>query len=322
MTGTARRARRPLAVGWTPVGARVEELAAALDGDSYVSYIWPLSRRPLAPVRYAVSGVLTAVEVVRRRPTAIVATNPPLIPALIAYIYCAAGRHPLILDSHPASFGLRRSLSGRLLLPLHRWLAPRARLNLVASPAIAGLVEGWGGKAVIFHEPPPLTRPRPRERSGRLRVLVPFTIAPDEPLELIMLAASRLPDVDFEITGHSYRVPAWARRMALSNVLFTGFLRGMAYLEATERADVFLSLTTDEFSVPRSAWEAVYASRVLVTSGCPLLRQVFPTAHHVEHSADSVVRAISALRDAAHLSPTIASPAGLSALREAAGLTA
>lgn len=252
-----------------------------------------LVRQALVPVRYAFSLLVTTRYLLRKRPTVVVATNPPIFPALVAYALRPLIGNELILDSHPRSFGLKDSRVGRMLTPAHRRLVRAARATLVPSTELSELVTRWGGRPLIVHEAPPQwSINTPARRGDRIKVLWVAIFASDEPVEVVLEAARQLPDVDISITGDLRRCPPQRRVDATGNVEFTGFWPAEAFPVLIERSDLMLVLTTEPGSVPRAAFEAVEALRPLVISDWPSLRELFADAVFVSNTGDAIARGI------------------------------
>jgi glycosyltransferase involved in cell wall biosynthesis len=286
-------ARRPeiggvAVVAWSAVDGRSAELARALGGESRCYYDLRIVKRWLVPVRYLVSGLRTSAFLASRRPAVVIVTNPPAVAGLVAWGCTRLLGGRLILDSHQDVFD-PGSRHGRMTR-LNRWLARRSAATLVANPALAERVRAWGGDAEVLHEAPPLwSVPAAASLSGRPRILFVSVFAGDEPVDVVLEAAARLPEVDVRITGDLRRCPAGLREQAPGNVSFIGFLTGADYPSELREADVVLVLTTNEdISVPRSAYEAVWAGRPLVLSDTPGFRKLFPLAVHVTNDADGV----------------------------------
>lgn len=299
MHTTPNRSRRPPVsfVTWSFVRGRSEEIAAALGGDVCAVYPRWLDGSRRAPLRYVVSAVRTVAELVRRRPRSVVVTNPPIFPPLIAWAYCRVARVPLVLDSHPGAFGRKDNRVAEAFMPVHRWLARRSAAVLVTTGEWVDVVTSWGGRGVVVHEAPPLWEVTPPGRSpgARPRVLFVGIFANDEPVEEVVEAARRLPEIDVDITGHIERAPGGLVDAAPPNVRFVGYLGPAAYRDAVQDCDLVLALTTEPSSVMRAAYEGVYARRPIVISDWPDLRAVFPSAVFTSNDVDGIERA---LRDA------------------------
>jgi glycosyltransferase involved in cell wall biosynthesis len=279
-------------IAWSSVAGRSAELATALGGESRCYYDLRIVRRWLVPLRYLVSALRTSAFLAARRPCVVVVTNPPVLAGLVAWLYTSATGARLILDSHQDVFD-PASRHGRMRR-LNRWLARRAGATLVANAQLAERVRDWGGAAEVLHEAPPLwSVPAAAPIEGRPRVLFVCVFAGDEPVDAVLEAAARLPEVDVAVTGDLRRCPSGLRERAPANVELTGFLTGPAYPAALAAADVVLVLTTnEEISVPRSAYEAIWARRPLVVSDTPAFRELFPFAVHAASDADGIADGI------------------------------
>jgi glycosyltransferase involved in cell wall biosynthesis len=284
--------RRPAFIAWTQ-SARPRELASATGASYSVVYIKLLGRMSFAPLRYALSAGATAWFLLRHRPSVVVATNPPVFPALIAHLLAPLTGSELILDSHPRGFGYKGSAVGRFMAPIHRYLMRRARATLVASPELAQHVVDSGGTPLILHEAPPEWEMYAEASLGETPTVLWVTIfASDEPLETVLSAARVLEDVRFLITGDRRRAPAGLIETAPANVEFTGFWVDEGYARLIAHADVMLVLTTEPASVPRAACEAVEGLRPLVLTDTAGLRELFPAAVFVQNTAADLARGI------------------------------
>lgn len=284
--------RRPAFIAWTQ-SARPRELALATGATYSIVYVKLLSRVSLAPLRYLLSAVGSSWFLLRNRPSVVVATNPPVFPALIAHLLSPLTGSELILDSHPRGFGYKGSAVGQLMAPIHRYLMRRARATLVASPELAQRVVESGGLPLILHEAPPEWEMYAEPSLSDVPKVLWVTIfASDEPLDAVLAAARELEDVHFMITGDRRRAPASLIQQAPANVEFTGFWVDEGYARLISEADVMLVLTTEPASVPRAAFEAVEGLRPLVLTETPDLRELFPAAVFVDNSPSGIAAGI------------------------------
>ena len=165
----SRRRNQPRAPGptvtflaWAEDAGRAHEVAQALGGEACVLYRLRIVWKPLVPLRYLLNTISTCRYLLIRRPRAVIVTNPPIFPGLIAFPYCAATKAPLLLDSHPSAFG--DAPMAKQVLSLHTWLARHAATTMVTVPELAKIVTGWGGRADIVHEAPRPVAPLPPAR--------------------------------------------------------------------------------------------------------------------------------------------------------------
>ena len=280
-------------VTWQRHAGRAEEIAHALGGRPVHVFFPGLTERRLVPLRYLLSLVVTAAQLGRLRPRAVIVTNPPVFPGLVVAASCALTRRPFLLDNHPGGFGTKANAVSRRLLGVTRFLARRAAGVMVTVTDYVRLVEGWGGRGIIVHEAPPrrtvVGRPDP---AARPRVLFVGVFSDDEPVDQVFAAARLLPEVDVAVTGDVDRCPPALLADVPDNVELTGFLDLDAYSRELGRATVIMALTTEPTSIMRAAYEAVYSRRALVVSDWPALREVFPHAHPATNDAAALAAAV------------------------------
>ena len=286
------RSRRPAFIAWSR-SARAREMATATGADCHVVFIHKLGRSWLAPLRYVLSAFSTARFVIAARPSVVVATNPPIFPALMVHLFGRLTDTALVLDSHPRGFGLKGSRVGQIMAPAHRLLVRHARATLVAGPELAQTVTDWGGRAIVVHEAPPMwSINAPPDGEGPPTVLWTSIFAADEPVADVLAAARELPDVRFLITGDVELCPPELRASAPGNVTFTGYWVDEGYSRLIRSADVVLVLTTEAASVPRAAFEAVEGLRPLVLSDFPSLHPLFRDAVFVANTQAGIAAGI------------------------------
>jgi glycosyltransferase involved in cell wall biosynthesis len=278
-------------IAWAEDSGRAHEVARALGGEACTLYRLRIVWKPLVPLRYLLNTISTSSYLLSRRPRAVIVTNPPIFPGLIAVLYCTATKAPLLLDSHPSAFGdapMAKRVAG-----VHAWLARRAKTTMVTVPELAETVTAWGGRADIVHEAPPAHRAAPAgPLSSRPRILYIGRFAGDEPTAEVVEAARLVPGADVLITGDVRKCPAPLVESAPANVIFTGFLEGRDYDRALEQADAIMVLTRHPLAVNRGACEAVYFERPLIISDLPAMTPLFPYAIAVSNDSAGIARGI------------------------------
>ncbi len=280
-------------VAWTPIAGRSAEIAAALGGEAYCVFDRRLTRRWLVPLRYLVSALATTRYLWRRRPRALIVTNPPLLAGFVVWAYAALARVPVVLDSHPGAFGAQGDRVSSRLQPAHRWLAGRVTATMVTDPYWVDILAAWGADGLVVHEAPPLwSISPPRAPSERPVVLFVGTFGGDEPVDAILGAARNCPELDIWVTGDRRRAAPGSLDNLAPNVTLVGFLGPDDYARAVDEADVVVTLSTEPTSVMRAAYEAVYAGRALVVSDWPGLKELFPYAVPVANDPVAVARGL------------------------------
>ena len=278
-------------IAWAEDSGRANEVAEALGGEACTLYGLRIVWKPLVPLRYLLNAINMCTYLLSRRPRAVIVTNPPIFPGLIALLYCTVTKAPLLLDSHPSAFG--DVAAGKQVPGVHAWLARRAVTTMVTGPALAKIVTAWGGRADIVHEAPSARRTAPaKPLSGRPRIVYIGRFAADEPTAEVVAAARLVPEADVLVTGDVRKCPSPLLKSAPANVTFTGFLEGDDYDRALEQADIILVLTGHPLAVNRGACEAVYFERPLIISDQPVMTPLFPYAIAVSNDAAGIAAGI------------------------------
>jgi glycosyltransferase involved in cell wall biosynthesis len=242
-----------------------------------------------------VGSVLTLAYLIREDPGAVITTNPPVLPGLIALAWSRIRRIPFALDSHPGAFGKQGDRVSARLLPVHRFLVRRAAVTLVTAGAWVEVVHDWGGHGIVVHEAPgPWARlkPAPHQPGRRPQVLLVSRFAGDEPVDAAVKAAGLVPEIDLLVTGRLEDLPDEMEANAAPNVSFVGFLATAEYQALVAASDLVVALTSEPTSVMRCAYETVYARKPLLISDWPLSRELFPFARPVANDAGSIAQGI------------------------------
>lgn len=279
-------------IAWSAYSRRSQLIAQQLAMSLFL--IHTLKRRYfLAPLRYLLQSFKTLVVLVRERPTMTFVQNPPILAALLVYLYAWLTGGAYVIDAHT---GALLAPWWRWSLPLHAFLSRRARATLVTNEHLAALVRQWGAPVYILSDIPadfPAGKAFPI--AGAFNVAVINTFSPDEPVGELLQAAAALPDVEFYITGDPIRAKASYLTHCPPNVHFTGFLPDAAYIGLLRSVQGIVVLTTDNHTMQRGACEALWLGQPLLLSDWPFLRRHFHkgavyTANTSERIRDGICR--------------------------------
>jgi glycosyltransferase involved in cell wall biosynthesis len=128
-------------------------------------------------------------------------------------------------------------------------------------------------------------------------VAVISSFANDEPIQEIIEAARSLADTTtFYITGDNSRISVrkllkW--KGSANNIIFTGFLDRIEYINLLEKVDAVLVLTKRDYTMLSGAHEALALEKPLITSDWQPLRQYFVAGTaYVNNSVSEIVKAV------------------------------
>lgn len=285
-----------LAVAWAPYSRMSDTFARELNGKLYCIHYLRFQSPPHAPLKYLLQTVRTLIVLLRERPRAVHVQNPPFVSGLVVYLYSRLFGAKYVLHYHSAAFGRVWDWA----LPVQRFLARRAATNIVTNQHWADVVRGWGGHALVMLDPfLDLPAGEPFAMRPGFNVAVVSTFAPDEPIEAILAAAARLPQVHFYVTGDKRKKPTDFFASAPANVTFTGFLDPYRdYPGLLRAADAVMVLTTRNYTLQLGGCEAVAVGKPLITSDWPYLREVFPKGTvYVSDSAESIRDGVLAVQE-------------------------
>jgi glycosyltransferase involved in cell wall biosynthesis len=249
-----------------------------------------------APFKYPRQLLRTYRRLLQDRPRVVFVQSPPSLAVWAVAVYAALRGALFVIDAHSDAFQRGRWTRPRWL---NRLVARRAAATLVTDPYWAEMLRGWGAEAVVIPDVPSeySVGATPSGRIDTEAFMVAFvnTWADDEPLDAVLAAAQRLPQVAFVVTGRTKGHESIIRD-APPNVDFVGYLPDPAYYELLGRASGVMCLTTRDHTMQRGACEALSLGRPIITSDWPLLRSYFVQGTlHVDNTADGIERAITTL---------------------------
>lgn len=278
-------------IAWTRYHQRTERLAQRLDTQVHFIYYGHQGRILQAPVRYLVQGWKTWRILRHERPELVFIQNPPIFCVLVVFIYARCYRAKYVIDSHTGAFLSRR---WNWTLWLHRMLSHKALMTIVHNKSQEKIVKGWGCPAFVLSDyPGPVSDGERFVLDGQFNVAVVSSFAKDEPLDVVFEAASRLPEVNFHVTGDSNRIASHLLAKKPDNCFLTGYLPYERYLGLLREVDVIIALTTRDHTLLSGAWEAISLGTPLITSDWPILKDYFSLGTvHIPNTAEGVCRGV------------------------------
>jgi glycosyltransferase involved in cell wall biosynthesis len=284
-------------ISWAPHCSRSDYTARELGGTSHMVYWGWLGSHPATVwLKYLGQTLSTWRVLLRERPDIVFVMSPPPLAILAVYAYCVASRSRYVVDAHTGVFLTRR---WRLFQGMQFWLCRRAITTIVTNDHIAALVNSRGGSATVVADVPiQFEAAGARSEPADFVVVFVTSFDRDEPIEAMVEAARRLAGIPFLMTGDwrsgAQQVPAELP----PNLRLTGFLDPAAYGRLLSAAGVVVALTTDEHTMQRGAYEAIYHGTPVIVSETRVLLQAFDEgALHVDNSPGAIADAVLSVRD-------------------------
>ncbi len=288
--------KRTLFISWTP-HSRPRDLAPRLGAD----YVVPASfvKSWWWPARYGIQSIASVGAILRRRPAVVLFTNPPFLAGLACLVGARLVDAECWADCHSGAYNDPRwtrfaSANGAVIRRCHGVVfhnkSLAAEQNDMTRHSVVLSIYAMTDRAAVADA---IERPRPL-------VVAACSYAFDEPVELILATAERLPQIDFALTGNA---PAVLRQKAPGNVQFTGWLSEPAYHDVIVGASAVICLTTREATMQNGIIEALEHRRPVITSNTRTLRdwaQAVPGVLTVEHDPEALTVAIRTIVDNRH----------------------
>jgi len=243
-------------------------------------------------LKYILAGFKSLLFLKKERPDIIFVVNPPIFAPFIVWLYCRINNIHYVIDTHSAAFTWKR---WAFFQWLHKLLSRDALMNLLHNEPLALKVASWGSPSMTFPDPPArlITDQTYPFRDGFNAVFI-CTYSRDEPIEVVLDAAQKMPLTNFYVTGHISRAPKGIINRVSNNVIFTDYLPKKEYIALLTGCSVIICLTLDNDTMQCGAHEAMEVGRPIITSDWPVLQNYFSKGTiHIDNTAESLVSAIT-----------------------------
>jgi len=245
-------------------------------------------------VKYILQGARTLWVLFREHPDIVIVENPPFVLPLVALIYTVLGGKKLLIDSATGAFYDPKWKWSNFMF---RFLARRAKVNIVTNDELARVVNSWGAEAYVLENClPDLAASGKMELRKGVNIAVINTFSFDEPIAEILGAAKELPDVNFYITGDTRLADKGHLKGAPENVIFTGYLTEPdPFFALLRAADAIMVLCTVDSTLCAGMYEAVSLGKPLIASDWEVMRRFFRKGvAYVDNTSEGIGKGVTA----------------------------
>jgi len=217
-----------------------------------------------------------------------------MILATLACLYKLITKTPVVIDRHTTFLlgkNYRSTLKLRFFKLLHRFTIRTADLTIVTNEFLAHIVTQLGGKSFVLPDKlPEFTTTETLKLKGRKNVLLISSFGRDEPMREALEAMETFDNqnVYFYITGNHQKLDKSLYSTAPPHAVFTGFLSEQDFINILFSVDVVIVLTTSDYCMLCGCYEAVSATKPLITSNKEVLREYFKGAVFVDNTAQDI----------------------------------
>jgi len=292
MTTGGRDEPTGISINWYAHHRRSEEIARIVGAD--VRFI--RTNHSLLVRRYFAQARSTRRALNDARPAFVIVMQPPPFALMTVIRWARRNSAVVVGDLHSGTFFDSK------WRPFLRYVLRQLRRHgfaIVPNTDLALRARAAGVTTFVSHgqlRPVDRCAPSPTSFPGRAFALVPLSYSADEPIQAVLDAAARAPEISWVLTGHA---PRNVRSVAPSNVLFAGYLSVDDYRELQRSADVIVALTTQDSTMQSAGYEAMASATPLVITRFDVLTDYFgDAAIYVDNSAAEIAAGVrSAMRE-------------------------
>jgi len=288
--------KKKIFIAWIRYHRRSELLAQHLGTKLYFVQYGQPGKIFQAPLRYVIQSIKTLKILKHEKPHTLFVQNPPIFLALIASWYSRRHGAQYVIDSHTGAFqGSRWGWS----VGLHRLISKRALTTIVHNKSQEKIVANWGCHYNVIAYTPgdyPSGERFPFKERFNVAMACSF-VDKDEPIQEVLEAARRLPDVGVYLTGNNKLVPRDILQKKPDNCRFVGFLPNNQYIGLLRSVDAIMVLTKWNHTLVMGGFEAVCLGKPLITSDWPVLKEYFSMGTiHTPNTIEGIYKSICQTR--------------------------
>ena len=286
-----------LYIAWVPFQRRAESLAAQFDLEvCYHHHSWSERNKFMRLASWFVKCASTFRDLIKYKPSYIFIQLAPTPLLYVSAIYCSFTRCQYISDCHNTMLYDAHNIHW----PFAKSLLRRSLAVLVHNDDVKKHADRHMIDSIILRDPLPSMSIDENIKSvanidihNKTYVIVPGSLAEDEPLNELFDAASQVPDTDIILTWFSERLPPALREKAPANIHFTGFLEENDFNALYRHASAAIVLTTREGTQPSGASEAISLGIPLIVSRIKTTTRLYKDHPiYVDNTADAIAQGI------------------------------
>ncbi|MEW6095130.1 MAG: hypothetical protein AB1567_01195 [bacterium] len=287
-------------ISWAPYCSRSDNIAKKFGGKSYLVYYEIFGSNYFTIFfKYLFQFIKTMRILLKEQPDIIFTMSPPIFAVLPAYFYTKFNPAGFIIDAHTGAIIDKRF--GRRALFLHKFLSKYSITTIVTNEHLKSIINSWKAHATVINDVPVEFKeiePITLKEGFNLTLINSFAL--DEPIEIFLAAAEKLPDINFYVTGDLRDAKRNKKKIkpTPSNVKFTDFLPDDEYTALLKASDAIMVITTQDHTMQRGGYEAVSLQKPLIISNWEILRKTFyKGAVFVDNTQDGIVNGILQVKD-------------------------
>lgn len=159
-----------------------------------------------------------------------------------------------------------------------KYLLKKTKGLIVHNEKLLELLKKYPIRKLVI-EPPPrklkINKSWEKRKENSIKVLVVLSFSPDEPINELISSFKELTNINFYLTGDYSKFPNYERVKDIKNIIFTGYLKREDYEELLSSVDLVIGLTTRDYTILQSGYDAIGAEKPFLTSDKEILKKYF-----------------------------------------------
>ncbi len=227
------------------------------------------------PVRnrfdYFLNFLKTLIIINKKKYNFFILEIPPIYLSYLILFY----KKRVIVVSHSNIF-LLDNWWHQLQKSILKYFLKKSKGLIIHNEKLLELIKRYPIRKLVI-EPPPrkLEINKSYQKDNSLKVLVALSFSPDEPIKELIVSFKELNGINFYLTGDYSKFPDYQKVRDIKNIIFTGYLKREDYEELLSSVDLVIGLTTRDYTILQSGYDAIGAEKPFLTSDKEVLRKYF-----------------------------------------------
>ncbi|MEO0086688.1 MAG: hypothetical protein ABIK77_00205 [candidate division WOR-3 bacterium] len=253
-------------ISWQKDSQYAFSLASTLTGDLIKI---PVKKR----IDYLLNFVKTLIIISKKKYNFLILEIPPIYLSYLIFFY----KRPTMVVSHSNIFLLNHWWH-HLQRNILKYLLRKTKGLIIHNDKLLELIKNYPTKKLVI-EPPPRKLEKSnffkKENRDFPKVLVSLSFSEDEPINELIDCCKELTNINFYLTGDYLKFSNYWKFKEIRNIIFTGYLKKEEYEKLLSSVDFVIGLTTRDYTVLQSGYDALGAEKPFLTSDKEVLREYF-----------------------------------------------
>lgn len=250
---------------WQKDSQYVLSLAAILNGE--------LIKIPIKnKLDYFLNFIATLIIIKKKKYNFLILEIPPIYLSYLTLFY----KKKVIIVAHSNIF-LLNNWWHRLQRTIFRYFLKKTKGLIVHNEKLLELIKDYPTEKLVIEPPPRRLGENEfnKKEEKNIKALAILSFSKDEPIEELIAGCQELTNINFYLSGDYLKFPGYREVKGTKNIIFTGYLKKEEYEELLSSVDFVIGLTSRDYTVLQSGYDALGAEKPFLTSDKEILKKYF-----------------------------------------------